>query len=370
MEEGYQGNAMKTTVTTGLEDDTVEPQENWFQSWFPFFRWIPTSSTKLKCAEEKFIEFISVPSEGFYVNIGKHIGGQECKIWTRKFKSKDLKDETKIPLLMIHGMGAGLAMFALNIETLARDRVVFAIDLPGFGRSSRPEFSSDPEEVEKEYLFCIEEWRKKVGLEKMNLLGHSFGGFLSALYTINYQDRLHKTILVDPWGMVAKPEDIMERIKISRGAKAIYSIFKHFNPLWGLRASGPAGPSLMKKMRPDLMNKFESLVGEDNLEVVGDYLFHCNGHNPAGETAFSRVCNDFFWSKTPVLPRLKESDNQVPIWFLYGSDSWISRLASDDSNPSAAVPRSTVLYLENAGHHVYADVPHEFNKAVMKALNT
>ena len=297
---------MKSAVTPVKELDTVEPRENWFQSWFPYLRWIPTSSVKLKEAEEKFIDFIKVPSEGFYVNIGKLTGGDECKIWTRKFKRPGLKDEGKIPLVMIHGMGAGLAMFALNIDSLAQDRVVFAIDLPGFGRSSRPGFSSDPEEVERQYVACIEEWRKQVGLEKMNLLGHSFGGFLSALYTMEYQDRLHRTILADPWGMVDRPADIVQRMNVSRGFRAVFSIVKHFNPLWGLRASGPAGPRLMKRMRPDLMRKFEDLVGEENLQVVADYLFHCNGQDPAGETAFSRyraaslLQGDFlarFWSR-------------------------------------------------------------------------
>ena len=275
-------------MKTGIEVETVEPRDNWFQTWFPSLRWIPTSSYKLKDAEEKFIDFIKVPSEGFYVNIGKSIGGEDVKIWTRKFQKPGVENKNEVPLVMIHGMGAGLAMFALNIDTLAKDRVVYAIDLPGFGRSSRPGFSSDPEEVEKQYISSIEEWRKQVGLEKINILGHSFGGFLSALYTMEYQDRIHRTILADPWGMVEKPADIIQRMNLSLGFRTVFSIVKNFNPLWGMRASGPAGPRLIKRFRPDLMRKFEDLVGEENLEIVGDYLFHCNGQSPAGETAFSR----------------------------------------------------------------------------------
>jgi len=357
-------------MNPAIEFDTLEPRENWFQSWFPFLRWIPTSSNKLKNAEERFIEFIKVPSEGFYVNIGKVIGSDECKIWTRKFQRPGLKDENKIPLVMIHGMGAGLAMFSLNIDTLAQDRVIYAIDLPGFGRSSRPAFSSDPEEVEKHYVASIEEWRKQVGLDKMSLLGHSFGGFLSALYTIEHQDRLHKTILADPWGMVEKPSDIVEKMNVSLGVRAVFSIVKHLNPMFGMRASGPAGPGLMKRMRPDLMRKFEDLVGEENLEVVADYLFHCNGQYPTGETAFSRVSNDFFWAKTPALPRLEMTNNQVPILFLYGSDSWISRFKPEEDNPASNISNVTVQFIEQAGHHIYADRPDTFNETVLNMLNT
>ncbi len=39
------------------------------------------------------------------------------------------EDET--PLVMIHGMGAGLGFFSLNFDKLVKDRTVYAIDLPG-----------------------------------------------------------------------------------------------------------------------------------------------------------------------------------------------------------------------------------------------
>jgi pimeloyl-ACP methyl ester carboxylesterase len=41
---------------------------------------------------------------------------------------------------MLHGMGAGLALFSHNFPALSQASVVYAIDLPGFGRSSRVTF--------------------------------------------------------------------------------------------------------------------------------------------------------------------------------------------------------------------------------------
>lgn len=160
---------MKSDEKLAIEFEAVEPKENWFQTWFPFLRWIPTSSTKLRDAEKRFIDFVKTPSEGFYVNVGKIIDQVDCKIWTRKFQNPEMDKGKEVPIVMLHGMGAGLAMFALNIDDLAKDRVVYAIDLPGFGRSSRPGFSSDPEEVETQYIACIEEWRQKVGLGRVIL---------------------------------------------------------------------------------------------------------------------------------------------------------------------------------------------------------
>ena len=54
------------------------------------------------------------------------------------------------------------------------------------------------------------------------------------------------------------------------------------------RISGPAGPGLVKRIRPDLMNKYKGLIEEEKLHVVSEYLFHCNAHKPSGESAFHR----------------------------------------------------------------------------------
>ncbi len=58
------------------------------------------------------------------------MNGDSCRIWTRRF-GPPAANGAKVPLVMIHGMGAGLALFALNYDELAKDRTVYAIDLPG-----------------------------------------------------------------------------------------------------------------------------------------------------------------------------------------------------------------------------------------------
>lgn len=59
----------------------------------------------------------------------------------------------------------------------------------GFGRSSRPVFSSDAMGAEREFVDAIEEWRKEVQLERFNLMGHSMGGFLATSYAIRFPSR-------------------------------------------------------------------------------------------------------------------------------------------------------------------------------------
>jgi pimeloyl-ACP methyl ester carboxylesterase len=45
----------------------------------------------------------------------------------------------------------------------------------------------------------------------MVLLGHSFGGYLSAAYALKYPENVQHLILADPWGLPEKPVDLVQR---------------------------------------------------------------------------------------------------------------------------------------------------------------
>lgn len=66
------------------------------------------------------------------------------------------------PIVMVHGMGGGVGLWTMNLEALSRKRPVFAFDLLGFGRSSRPAFSQDAREAEDTFVESIENYRKAV----------------------------------------------------------------------------------------------------------------------------------------------------------------------------------------------------------------
>jgi len=353
----------------------IEPKEGWFGRWFPALKWVRSSPSKLRDAEEKFISYCDTPSRGWYVDIGDVINGNPCRVWTRKFGAKDPSKATggRVPLVMVHGMAAGVAFFALNVGELAGkgSRDVYALDLPGFARSSRPQFSKKPKEVEKQYVDAIEEWRKKVGLEKMNLLGHSFGGYLSAAYALRHPDRVQHLILVDPWGFLERPPDYESKRQIPWYFKALFQIFRHFNPLAVVRILGPWGERTITRVRPDISHKFQGMFPseEENMRVVPGYMYHCNAQTPSGESAFHSLMSGFAWAKDPMFPRLSGLDPDVPVTALYGGESWVTTIGQEEFEAvrEGRGRYTRVKAIPNAGHHVYADQNEDFNKEVNAA---
>lgn len=114
-----------------------------------------------------------------------HISNDK-KLWTLVFSDSA---EQKTPLVLLHGFGGGVGLWAMNLDALSQQRPVYALDLLGFGQSSRPHFSNDAQEAETQFVESIEEWREKLGLESVILIGHNLGGYLAAAYCLKYPSR-------------------------------------------------------------------------------------------------------------------------------------------------------------------------------------
>ncbi len=199
--------------------------------------WNQTGPKQLECAEMQIFATLNSHFDGRYISVSNNTE----KIWT---VYSNLTSEN-IPIVLLHGFGGGVALWSLNLDQLSAERPVYAIDLPGFARSSRPIFSLDPIEAEKEFITMLEEWRIGIGLNKeFILLGHSFGGFLSTSYALSYPKYVKQLVLIDPWGFERRPENIWNTGRLQRvpvWLRSFSSVMMKLSPLSGLRAAGPLG---------------------------------------------------------------------------------------------------------------------------------
>jgi abhydrolase domain-containing protein 4 len=133
---------------------------------------------------------VKAPFERFPVPLGQCVGSDDF-IWTLSMNT----ESKNTPIVMVHGFAAGIAFWVMNLEEISKDRPLYAIDLPGFGRSARPKFNKEAEEIEQQYVDSIERWREMMGIDKMVLLGHSFGGYLSSAYAMRHPEKVEHLIL-------------------------------------------------------------------------------------------------------------------------------------------------------------------------------
>ncbi|XP_065676573.1 1-acylglycerol-3-phosphate O-acyltransferase ABHD5 isoform X2 [Hydra vulgaris] len=323
-------------------------------------RWLPTSPKHLEEAEDKVLSSVKVPIEKYFVEIFDGFQIRTYKIISTNGNS------SKSPLVLIHGFAAGAGFWSLNFDELSQEQDVYAIDLLGFGRSSRPKFPNDQDEIENMFVSSIESWRKAVGIVDMVLLGHSFGGYLSVLYSLAYPNRVVHLILADPWGFPER--DVLENYFSKWKLCVFTALASTLNPLAILRAFGPYGPSLVSRLRPDIKERYERLYGDGDTRVT-DYIYHCNAQEPSGEIAFFTISSIGFANR-PLNQRIHAMSPQVPITILYGSNSWIIQFYNFNFVRSILKDSYIKIYeIKDASHHLYADQVDEFNRLVIKACN-
>jgi pimeloyl-ACP methyl ester carboxylesterase len=159
--------------------------------------------------------------------------GEAYEINTLETFPEDNGDLCEFPLVMVHGLGGGVGIWVKNIDALSKKYKIFMFDCLGFGKSSHPNFPREPGEVEALMVEAIEQWRLALGLEKIILLGHSFGGYQVACYALQHPRVIKHLILADPWGFPIMPERLPAQIPLK--FRVVASVLKKFAPFALLR---------------------------------------------------------------------------------------------------------------------------------------
>ncbi|WFC98277.1 hypothetical protein MYAM1_001002 [Malassezia yamatoensis] len=135
------------------------------------------------------------------------------------------QDPKEQKIVLVHGYAAGLAFFYKNLAMFGAipNSRFFALDWLGMGRSSRPPYTlphskarsmERVEAAESYFLTSLEQWREKMQIDKMVLVGHSLGGYLSIAYALKYPERVERLVLVSPVGIPEGSWDLQMQKRI------------------------------------------------------------------------------------------------------------------------------------------------------------
>lgn len=105
------------------------------------------------------------------------------------------------PIVLLHGSGPGVSAYAnwrLNIGPLSERFRVIAPDAVGFGYTERPdgiEYNRDA------WVRHLRDFLDALGLERVGLVGNSFGGALTLAFTCAYPERVDRFVLMGSAGL-------------------------------------------------------------------------------------------------------------------------------------------------------------------------
>jgi pimeloyl-ACP methyl ester carboxylesterase len=100
------------------------------------------------------------------------------------------------PAIMIHGDPATHSLWRPLAERAAGARTIYAIDLPGFGASP---FPTDADDYSLESLAAtVVRFADLHGIERFDLVGHSFGGAVSITLAAMAPDRIRTLVAITP----------------------------------------------------------------------------------------------------------------------------------------------------------------------------
>jgi pimeloyl-ACP methyl ester carboxylesterase len=107
------------------------------------------------------------------------------------------------PVVFIHGLGSYIPAWNKNLLPLSKHFRCIAIDLPGYGKSSK---SLHPGTMDY-YAEVVIKLMDKLGINKFNICGHSMGGVIAFKLAIEFPERVDKLFLSAPGGAETYSED-------------------------------------------------------------------------------------------------------------------------------------------------------------------
>ncbi len=116
------------------------------------------------------------------------------------------------PLVIVHGgPGASHDYFMPYLVPLARHRRLIFLDERGSGKSAKLE---DPAGYTVEAMVeDVEAVRQALKLDRIDLLGHSYGGVLAQAYALKYQEHLQHLILCSTFASTRAMNEVFARMK-------------------------------------------------------------------------------------------------------------------------------------------------------------
>ena len=251
--------------------------------------------------------------------------------------------------ILLHGFGASLFSWHAVTTPLAEYGTVIAYDRPAFGLTERPmEWEGESPYSPQSQVELVIGLMDALGIEKAILVGNSAGGTISMQTALQYPERVHALILVDPavyagGGAPAWTRPILNTPQMNRVGPLISR---------QLQAHGPDFIELAwhdpSKITPEIMAGYQKPLKAENWDKALWYLTVSSRESGLAERVGELTL--------PTLVITGDDDRIVPT-------EQSLRLADE-------LPNTQLVVIPQCGHLPHEEHPDLFMQAVTDFLET
>jgi proline iminopeptidase len=261
------------------------------------------------------------------------------------------------PMLVCHGGGPGFSsLYLADLGGLGRELELVLLDPRGTGGSTKPD---DPRAYElDDYVADLEELRGHLGLERLQLLGHSHGGLVAIAYAARYPDQVERLILASTLARFSPEQEAAMAEAVERSA------------------GEPWYEDARAALEAETAGDFESdeELAELSLREFPFYFARYGDEERAYlDTLRTEIPNAaalrlFNAEQVPVFDlRVELGRITAPTLVIAGEDDFITGPPSAAEIGEGIASARTVL-LPNTGHFVFVEAPDVFRQAVLAFL--
>ena len=255
------------------------------------------------------------------------------------------------PLVMIHGVGAGESSYEWrhNFAALSEHFRVYAVDLPGFGRSARRDIAYTADI----YITAMVDFIRDVVQEPSHILASSLSGAYAVKLAALRPELVERLVLIEPTGLerLLRPLPVLSPLafgafNIPAYGESIYN---------GIASRSYIESYLRQNLYVDPARVTPSLVDQ----------YYRSAHQPGGQYALRSFLSGLLTCDIQkIYPEL-----QRPVMIVWGRQSKVTPIedarAFYEQNPNARL-----RIFEESGMLPHDEEAPAFNAAVMEFLNT
>ncbi len=272
---------------------------------------------------------------------------QDCYIKIGQFNARYwVVGDNGSPVILIHGIGQYVEHWASAISALAAHHQVYAVDLPGHGKTDKPlDISYTLDDLSQ----FVKDFMSTLGIEKAHIVGHSLGGAVSMRLVLRQTAAVDRLVLVDSGGF-------------GREVSMMFRILSL--PLLGemfTRPSLSGSATLLKMFVHDPATMIDDII-EHNYQMSA---------LPSAQQSLMKTLrtNVNFWGQidnSPDIQRITSITN--PVLVIWGrQDNLIPAAHADIA--AKGFPNVHVQLIDNCGHFPMLEHASEFNRLLLDFLS-